>query len=122
VAFQKFLMEFSVRPGSRFVILLQWLPTSAWHCASRNSSSGDQLPLQAAAAAAAVAAAAACVVSVSRSCGNACWSGCRKYQPDYMFTATKKRLNTYKRGSARLRCAGTAQDGGWNAWQRSQPC
>ena len=46
VAFQKFLMEFSVRPGSRLVILLQWLPTSAWHCASRNSSSGDQFPLQ----------------------------------------------------------------------------
>lgn len=46
VAFQKFLMEFSVRPGRRFVIFDQWLPTTAWHWASRNSSSKDQLPLQ----------------------------------------------------------------------------
>lgn len=45
VAFQKFLMEFSVRPGRRFVIFDQWLPTTAWHWASRNSSSNDQLPL-----------------------------------------------------------------------------
>ena len=46
VAFQKFLMEFSVRPGRRFVIFDQWLPTTAWHWASRNSSSKDQLPLR----------------------------------------------------------------------------
>jgi hypothetical protein len=46
VAFQKFLMEFSVRPGRRLVIFDQWLPTTAWHWASRNSSSNDQLPLQ----------------------------------------------------------------------------
>ena len=45
VAFQKFLMEFSVRPGRRLVILDQWLPTTAWHWANRNSSSKDQLPL-----------------------------------------------------------------------------
>lgn len=46
MAFQKFLMEFSVRPGRRLVILDQWLPTTAWHWASRNSSSKDQLPLR----------------------------------------------------------------------------
>jgi hypothetical protein len=46
VAFQKFLIEFSVRPGRRLVIFDQWLPTTAWHWASRNSSSKDQLPLR----------------------------------------------------------------------------
>ena len=47
VAFQKFLMEFSVRPGRRRAILDQWLPTRQWHTARMNSSSAVQWPLRA---------------------------------------------------------------------------